>query len=175
MEFENVVNERRSIRRFKDIKVDKNKILHMIETAQKAPSWKNSQTSRYYVVEELGQDVIDCLPEFNQISVSNAPTLIVCTVVEKRSGHNRDGEAETHLGDGFTYFDNGLQVQNLVLQAQNLGLGTLIMGLYDNKRLRKVLSIPKDETITVVIAVGYPDIEPNAPQRKDINDIVTFM
>ena len=48
------------------------------------------------------------------------------------------------------------------------------MGIYDNKRLRKVLGIPKDETITVVIAVGYPDIEPNAPTRKDINDIVTF-
>ena len=98
MEFENVVNERRSIRRFKDIKVDKNKILHMIETAQKAPSWKNSQVTRYYAVNtpEKIAEVREFLPDFNKENTLNAGAYIISTVEHGRSGFARDGSYSSH-------------------------------------------------------------------------------
>ena len=55
-----------------------------------------------------------------------------------------------------------------------LGLGTLVMGIRDEKRIRELLSIPSQETIVSVIAVGYPDIDPLQPKRKSVTDITTY-
>lgn len=176
MELNECINTRRSIRKYQEKTINKEIILEIIKAAQMAPSWKNSQVSRYYVVtsEEKLKMVKECLPEFNQNNTKDAPALIVTTVVDKRSGFDRDGKYVTHIKDGFQFFDNGLQVQNLCLKAHDLGLGTLIMGLYDEQKIREILEIPQEQIIVVVLSLGYPDIEPIAPQRKDINDIVKF-
>ena len=175
MELTKCMEERRSIRRYKKQPVDRDLIKQLIEAAILAPSWKNSQVSRYYAVDGDQKDqFMACLPEFNQNNSKDASTIIVSTVVNGRSGFERDGSYTTHLNDGFQYFDNGLQVQNLCLKAYELGLGTLIMGIYDEQKIREFLSIPEDEVVVAVIAVGYPDIEPAMPKRKSVEDILIF-
>ena len=175
MELTKCVEERRSIRRYKKQPVDRDLIKQLIEAAILAPSWKNSQVSRYYAVDgDQKNQFMACLPEFNQNNSKDASTIIVSTVVNGRSGFERDGSYTTHLKDGFQYFDNGLQVQNLCLKAYELGFGTLIMGIYDEQKIREFLSIPEDETVVAVIAVGYPDIEPAMPKRKSVEDILIF-
>ncbi len=175
MELTKCMEERRSIRRYKKQPVDRDLIEQLIEAAILAPSWKNSQVSRYYAVDGDQKDqFMACLPEFNQNNSKDASTIIVSTVVNGRSGFERDGSYTTHLKDGFQYFDNGLQVQNLCLKAYELGLGSLIMGIYDEQKIREFLSIPEDEVVVAVIAVGYPDIEPAMPKRKSVEDILIF-
>ena len=176
MELEQCINNRRSIRKYLNTPVEEEKIIKLIEAAQKAPSWKNSQVSRYYVVstENNREKIFNCLPEFNKENIKNAPVLIVTTVVKNRSGFERDGSYSTHLKEGFQYFDNGLQVQNLCLRAYDLGLGTLIMGIYDEEKIRNLLNIPEEQEIVAVIVVGYTDIEPEMPKRKEIEDILQF-
>ena len=175
MELTKCMEERRSIRRYKKQPVDRDLIKQLIEAAILAPSWKNSQVSRYYAVDGGQKDqFMACLPEFNQNNSKDASTIIVSTVVNGRSGFERDGNYTTHLKDGFQYFDNGLQVQNLCLKAYELGLGTLIMGIYDEQKIREFLSIPDGEVVVAVIAVGYPDIEPAMPKRKNVEDILIF-
>lgn len=175
MELTKCMEERRSIRRYKKQPVDRDLIKQLIEAAILAPSWKNSQVSRYYAVDGDQKDqFMACLPEFNQNNSKDASTIIVSTVVNGRSGFERDGSYTTHLKDGFQYFDNGLQVQNLCLKAYELGLGTLIMGIYDEQKIREFLSIPEDEVVVAVIAVGYSDIEPAMPKRKSVEDILIF-
>ena len=175
MELTKCMEERRSIRRYKKQPVDRDLIKQLIEAAILAPSWKNSQVSRYYAVDGDQKDqFMACLPEFNQNNSKDASTIIVSTVVNGRSGFERDGSYTTHLKDGFQFFDNGLQVQNLCLKAYELGLGTLIMGIYDEQKIREFLSIPEDEVVVAVIAVGYPDIEPAMPKRKSVEDILIF-
>lgn len=175
MELTKCMEERRSIRRYKKQPVDRDLIKQLIEAAILAPSWKNSQVSRYYAVDGDQKDqFMAYLPEFNQNNSKDASTIIVSTVVNGRSGFERDGSYTTHLKDGFQYFDNGLQVQNLCLKAYELGLGTLIMGIYDEQKIREFLSIPEDEVVVAVIAVGYPDIEPPMPKRKSVEDILIF-
>ena len=142
MELTKCMEERRSIRRYKKQPVDRDLIKQLIEAAILAPSWKNSQVSRYYAVDGDQKDqFMACLPEFNQNNSKDASTIIVSTVVNGRSGFERDGSYTTHLKDGFQYFDNGLQIQNLCLKAYELGLGTLIMGIYDEQKIREFLSI----------------------------------
>ena len=106
--------------------------------------------------------------------MKDAPVIIVSTVVKNRSGFERDGSYTTHLKDGFQYFDNGLQVENLCLKAYDLGLGTLIMGIYDNEAIRTFFAIPDNEEVVAVIGVGYADIAPEQPMRKGIEEIVHF-
>lgn len=177
MELTTCIRQRRSIRNYIDKPVEKEVLTKLIEAAQLAPSWKNSQVGRYYIAytPENKEKAVRCLAEFNQKNAENAAAIIVSTVVKNRSGFERDGSYSTHLKEGFQYFDNGLQVENLCLQAHALGLGTLIMGLYDEPALRDLFQIPADQDIVSVIAVGYYEKQPEMPKRKALEDISVFI
>ncbi len=179
MELDQVLKQRRSIRAFqKDRKVAREDVEEILKAAALAPSWKNSQTARYYVAmsEEMVQAVREQgLPEFNQKRSAGAPVLFVTTFVKNCSGFTREGQPENEVGNGWGCYDLGLQAQNLVLKAAELGLGTLIMGIRDSQGLRKVLKIPEEEEVVSVIALGYPDIQPAMPKRKALEEIAKFL
>ena len=149
----------------------------LIQAAVEAPSWKNSQTARYHVITSqplLNEFKERCLPEFNQENCKDAPVLIVTSFIPNRSGFERDGTPSNELANGWGCYDLGLQNANLVLKAEELGYGTLIIGIRDAQKIREVLSVPEEETIVSVIAVGIPAEEPNRPKRKGTEDIVRF-
>lgn len=123
---------------------------------------------------QLKKELACCLPDFNRHNVENAPVLIVSTVVDKRAGFTRAGEYETHLKDGFQYYDCGMQAMNMCLKAHELGLATLIMGIYDEAAIRKFFNIDESQIIVAVTAVGYADGETSMPKRKSVDDITVF-
>lgn len=175
MELQKCLETRKSIRKYKDTPVAKETIQELIKAAQLAPSWKNTQTSRYYIAmgdakKEFSEK---CLPTFNRNNTEDAAALIVTTVVEGLSGFTQQGD--THLKHGFACFDNGLQVANFCLKATELGLGTLIMGIYKEEAIREFFQIPANEIIVAVLGLGYPDQDPEAKPRKSVDDITTFM
>ncbi|MBQ1392550.1 MAG: nitroreductase family protein [Lachnospiraceae bacterium] len=178
MDFTELVASRRSIRAYKaDKPVDNATVSEIIQFAQQAPSWKNSQTGRYYVVtspEKLTEVKEKTLPDFNRNNCKNAPALIITTFVKSRSGFERDGSPTNELGDEWGAYDLGLQNQLVILKARELGLDTLIMGIRDEKALREALSIPETEEVVSVISLGYRDIDPEMPKRKATEDIVKF-
>lgn len=176
MELDQAIKNRRSIRKFLKKEVERDKIKKLIEAAQYAPSWKNKQVSKYYVIDtpEAKEKFLEkCLYNFNHKNMVDAPVIIACTVVDGVIGV-KNGEYETPIKDGYQYFDNGLQVQNLCLKAYEMGLGTLIMGLYDFREARTFFNIPNNEKLTVLIGVGYPDINPGMPPRKSLDEILKF-
>ena len=176
MELQIVLEKRRSIRKYVDQPVSDEDLHKIIQAAILAPSWKNSQVTRYYIatsVETL-QKVKEALPEFNQHNVENAPILIVSTIVLDRSGFERNGNASNELGNGWGYYDCGMHNMNLLLKATELGLSTLVMGIRDAQKIREIFDIPSNESIVSVIAVGYSDFEVEMPQRKQFEDIVTI-
>lgn len=176
MDVKTCIETRRSIRGYTAEPVTREQIREVIRAAQMAPSWANSQVSRYYVADgEHAKAIFDRLPGFNQNNTKNVPVFIVTTVVKGRSGYRRDGAPATHLGHGFECFDNGLQVQNLCLRAHVLGLGTLIMGAYDEPPIREYFNIPETEAIVCVLSLGHPNGEPSGTnQRLDIDEVLTF-
>ena len=175
MELQTCIEQRRSVRKYKDQSVPRELIREIIRAATFALSWKNSQVSRYYVAEgDTKKELATYLGEFNGRNVQNAPVLIVSTVVDKRSGFTRAGEYETHLKDGFQYYDCGMQSMNLCLKAHELGLATLVMGIYDEAAIRKLFAIDESQIIVAVTAVGYADGETSMPKRKSVDDITVF-
>lgn len=172
MELKNAIFGRRSIRKYAPCVVKKEEIEEMVKCAQASPSWKNSQTARFYVAlsDDARENVRKCLASFNYERTENTGAYIVTTVVHGISGYTSSGD--THLGNGFECFDNGLAVENLLLKAYEMGYGTLIMGLYKEKELRELLNIPNSENIVVVIALGKADIDPEMPERNETEEVL---
>lgn len=177
MEFQKLIEARRSVRKYSaDGKISKEDMLTLVKAAQEAPSWKNSQTGRYYCI--LSEEMIsrirkECLPESNAAKSEHA-ALIVTTFVHCRSGFQKDGTPDNELGNGWGCYDLGLQNENLILKAAELGYSTLIMGIRDASRIRDLLSIPEEETVVAVIAVGKAAEEPIRPKRKETENIIKF-
>ena len=177
MEFTKLLEERRSIRAFDPEKhVTAEQIQEIVQAAIQAPSWKNSQTTRYYALvtpEKVEEFSAKCLPEFNQKS-SKGAALVVTTFVKDRSGFTQDGTPDNEVGNGWGYYDCGLHDMNLLLEAANQGLSTLVMGLRDADKLREAFDIPKEESIVSVISVGYSDADPDRPTRQSVEEIAKF-
>ncbi len=176
MELTKCINERRSIRKYKKHEITREEIEELIKSAQLAPSWKNSQTARFYVAKsaEYKAKIVDALPDFNKDRARDASCVIVTAVVKGISGYTSEGESATHLGHGFECFDNGLAVENLCLKAYDMGYGTLIMGLYNEKMVRDVFEIPENMDIVALVAVGKADICPDMPQRKETGEVLVI-
>ena len=178
MDSDKVLESRRSVRKYDATKqVTEKNIETIIEAAIQAPSWKNSQTARYYAV--LDKDVQnkisdEALPAFNAKS-SRGAALIITTFVKDRSGFDREGNPENECGNGWGYYDLGLHNANLILKAKDLGLDTLIMGIRDGDKIREILNIPENEIVVSVIAIGYSDSEASKPKRKRAEDILTII
>ena len=177
MEFQKLMEVRRSVRKYAaDKKVTKEELMEMIGAAQEAPSWKNTETGRYYCVlsEEMTERVRrECLPEGNARKAENA-ALVVTTFVKDKAGFQNDKTADNELGNGWGCYDLGLQNENFILKAAELGYGTLIMGIRDGNRIREILNIPQEETVVAVIAVGVPGEQPNRPKRRELDTIIKF-
>lgn len=178
MEFQNLLEERKSMRGYDGTKkVTKEQLDTIISSAILAPSWKNQQTSRYYCIisdEKIKKFSEKCLPEFNQKN-SNGAALVVTTFVKGVVGFNvNTGEPVNDCGDGWGYYDLGLHNENFILQAKELGLDTLIMGIRDEKAIREFLDIPETEQVVAVIAVGYGNKDMTRPQRKIVEEITKY-
>ncbi len=181
METIKCIKERRSIRKFKDEKVDKEIIREIIEAASYAPSWKNSQISRYIVIED--RNIIDKIAdecvlgfEYNSKTLKKAPVLVIQNVVIGKSGFEKDGSYSTPKEDRWENFDAGVAAQTFCLAAHEKGVGTVIMGIFDEYKVAEIVDIPDDQKIASFIAMGYPEGDlPAAPKRKSVNEIVTFI
>ena len=176
MEFQKVIETRRTVRKYTS-GVTREQMEELIRAAQEAPTWKNSQTGRYYCI--LSEDMVnkirtECINISRNAEKSEHAALIVTTFVHDRAGFQKDGTPDNELGNGWGCYDLGLQNENLVLKAVDLGLSTLIMGLRDADKLRELLDIPDTETVVAVIAVGKAAEEPSRPKRKEIEEIAKF-
>ena len=172
MELSVLAEKRRSIRRYTNERISKEAIEEIISFAQKAPSWKNSQTGRYYVAlsDEAINVVYEALPEFNRRS-SNGAAYIVSSFKKDLSGALKENEMSKE-GNLWGSYDLGLQNCYLLLKAAEMGYDTLIMGIRDDEALRAYFGIPEDEIILPVIAIGKRDIEPNRMVRKELSEIL---
>ena len=170
---------RRSIRKYKEEAIPRSLIEEVVETARFAPSWKNTQTVRYVCVEnqDLKQKIAnECVMEFthNADIIRQAPALMVLTYVSGRSGYERDGSYSTSRGEAWECFDAGVAAEAFCLAAWEKGLGTCIMGIYEEEKVAKILELPEEQRVGALIPIGYPAEEPKAPSRKDVDTLLMF-
>ena len=168
---------RRSIRSFTEQPVSHELLEQLVETASYAPSWKNTQITRYIAVEgEMKNKLAACTTIWagNGEIMNNAPMVIAVTVVTGRSGFERDGSFSTGKGDGWQMYDAGVASEAFCLSAYEQGLGTVIMGLYDEADAAKLLELPDNQELVALIAIGYPAQAPEAPKRKPVADLLSY-
>lgn len=66
------------------------------------------------------------------------------------------------------------RMKNLLLKAAEMGIGTLVMGIRDEKKLHEILSIPEEQMVVSVIGVGYGTVSPDMPKRKSVEDVAVI-
>ena len=93
--------------------------------------------------------------------------LIAVTFKKGRCGFERDGSFSTKKEDRWQMFDVGVACQTFCLAAHEAGLGTVIMGIFEEAKVKEVLQIPETESVSALIALGYPEEVPEAPKRKE--------
>ena len=97
-----------------------------------------------------------------------APAILVLCGKQGSSGFYK-GQVTTKFGDWFM-FDLGLATQSLCLAAWNLGLGTVVVGLFDHNRAAAVLGVPEGYELVAMLPLGYPAKQPAAPKRREISE-----
>ena len=173
----NALTARRSIRKFQPTPVSPDTIRAIVAVAAYAPSWKNSQTTRYTLLtkrEEIDRVADECTMGFqkNIDTLHGAPALVVLTTVNDRSGYERDGSFSTSKGTHWQSFDAGLAAEAFCVAAHDAGLGTVILGIYDEGKVKAVLNLPETESVSALIPIGVPAESPAAPQRKDVSELL---
>lgn len=179
MNFIDCVEGRRSIRKYRSQSIEKEIIEKIVKTASFSPSWKNSQVVRYILIdnkETMDYIAENCLLGFvqNSIIIKNAPALVLVMVIAGRSGYERDGSFSTGKEDRWEVFDAGIATQTFCLAAYNEGLGTVIMGYFDDKKVAEVVTFPEGQKLAAMIAIGYPGESPEMPKRKPIEELLRY-
>ncbi len=154
-----LIKGRRSVRRFLDRPVEREKLMTCLEAARAAPSACNSQPWRFIVVDDPELKERLCERAFRGIYFINtfckqAPVIVVI-ISEKGKFLARIGGM--FRGTRYYLIDIGIAGEHFVLQAEELGLGTCWIGWFNEKAVKKVLNIPKEKKIDVLIALGYYD------------------
>ena len=180
MEALQCIKTRRSVRKYSDQPVTREVLDAVFDAVTYAPSWKNTQSVRYTVVDsaELKAKIAEEAVlgfALNQKTISRCPVLLIQSTVNSISGHSPDGSVDTSKGDTWAMYDAGISAQTLCLAAKDMGLGTVIMGVFDEDILAKLIGLPEGQTVTGMIAIGYPAGENKMPPRKPASDIVTYL
>ena len=178
------IRNRRSIRRYKTDPVDDSAVQKVLEAAHWAPSWGNTQCWRFIVVRdpktkgEIADTLVKVLVDNEWVdnaaasSVRQAPVLIVLCAELGKAGFRADGKPVTDKGDYWFMFDVGLAMENLVLAAHSLGLGTVIVGGFDASKVAKLLGVPADFTVVTMTPLGFPDHKGQVSPRKGLSEVL---
>lgn len=168
-----IIQERRSIRKYKDTPIPDEIIREVLEAARRSPSWANTQVWRFIVVKDLSikEHLRETLRPTNPArqAMVEAPIIICIAAQRGRSGFSR-GEAATNKGDWFM-FDCGIAMEHIVLTAWNFGLGTVHVGLFDAKKADEILQIPEGYDIVEMAPLGYFNETPGQTPRKPIEEV----
>ncbi len=177
MSVKEIIAQRRSVRRYLDKPVEREKILTCLEAARLAPSADNVQPWRFLVIDDpelkdkLSKNVFSGIYSVSKFA-AKAPVLIVILarldILANRIGKQIQGV-------NFYLIDTGIAGEHIVLQAEELGLGTCWIGWFNSRKARKVLGIPKKYKIVSLLSMGYYEKKPSREKkRKNLEDIAWF-
>ncbi len=169
-----LLKKRQSVRAYSDKNIEHEKLLQCIEAARLAPRHVilSPGTLLLSMILKLKKKLpklhLVKMVSFNKFAL-NAPAIIVVTASR--------GNLRTKVGQmvsGLPYFliDVGIATQHFCLQATELGLGTCMIGWFNEKKLKSILNIPKSERVSLVITVGYPQSDQTRHKsRKELSQI----
>ena len=176
MDLMDIIKGRRSIRKYKPDPVPEEVLQKILEAVRWSPSWANTQCWEVVLVKdpkvksELAATLVKTNPALS--SMIEAPLVVVLCGKNGVSGFKK-GEATTVKGD-WLMFDTGIAMQDLCLTAHSMGLGTVVVGMFDHKKAEEILEVPQDREVVAITPLGYPAAESITPKRKEISEFVFY-
>ncbi|WP_434799333.1 nitroreductase family protein [Terrisporobacter vanillatitrophus] len=174
-----MIKERRSIRKFKNEKVDREIMKEIVSICKWAPSWVNYQVARYTLVDD--EEIIKQLATegvngfvYNMDTLKTAKGVAILSFIKGKSGKLDEDEYATSKSDVWEVFDAGIACQTFCLAAHAKGVGTCIMGVINDESISKIVDLPEEETVAALIVYGYEDGHPAPTPRKDTDEIMRF-
>ncbi|PIQ92816.1 MAG: nitroreductase [Parcubacteria group bacterium CG11_big_fil_rev_8_21_14_0_20_39_14] len=154
------IRNRRSIREFQARPIPEEAIANLIDALIWAPSAGNLQSRKFYFVfnKKIKEELARAANEQN--FVAQAPLIVV--------GCSDDRIEQRYYERGkklYSICDVAMSIQNLMLLASDLNLGTVPVGAFDEARVSKILNVPKNLHPILIVPVGYPAEKPEAPSR----------
>lgn len=168
MKLLDAINNRRTIRKYKDKSVEQEKIDKILEAAIQAPSAGNLQAWEFVVVREKEQKEKLASASFGQEFVAEAPVVIVVCANEKRSS-SKYGDRGRNL---YCIQDCALATENMLLTAHTLGLGVGFVGAFDEKKIADILELPDQIRPVSIHPVGYPNEETTETSRLSLQKVL---
>jgi len=177
MDFLELVNHRQSTRAFDTTKsVEPEKIARIIEAARLSPSACNAQPWHFIVVDE---------PELkNKVADATSAKLLGMNHFTKQAPiHILVVEEKVNLSSGigglikdkhFAYVDIGIAAAHICLATEAEGLGSCILGWFNESKIKKLLGIPESKRVILDIIIGYPAQEIRPKKRKSTDEVVTY-
>jgi len=164
MDFLELTKKRYSVRAYKSIPVEDEKLKEILEAARMAPTGSNQQAFQLIVVHTKGREE-ELKAIYNKDWFMQAP-IIICACATTIQNQPYD--------EGRSYRNVAIVMDHLILAATNLGLGTCWIGAFDPNAARDILGLPKEVKPIVFATVGYSDDEPRPKVRKSIDKLVRY-
>jgi nitroreductase len=175
-DLKSIIQERRSIRRYQEKEVPEEMIQRILDSVRWSPSWANTQCWEVIVIRdsEVREAVTATLPRTNPArkGMAVAPLVLVLCAKMRSSGFYKD-EVTTKHGDWYM-FDLGLATQNICLTAHDLGLGTVIVGMFDHDRAKEILKVGEGYEVVAILPMGFPAKDSPTPKRREISDFTHY-
>ncbi len=174
--FFSLAQVRQSDRAYLPKAIEKDKLEKVLNATRLAPSACNAQPWHFIVVDDTEKRLQIADATASKVLAMNhftkqAPVLIVM-VEEKANLSSSFGSWAKNKH--FPHIDMGIAASYLCLAAADLGLGTCMIGWFDEKKIKDILSIPLDKRVLLVITMGYPAKDNRDKRRKNIDEIVSF-
>ncbi|MGO8756809.1 MAG: nitroreductase family protein [Terracidiphilus sp.] len=167
MNVEEAIRVRRSVRKYQSKPVEPEKLEALIEAVRLAPSASNSQPWKLILVDDqetkrqVAEATFSKMVAFNKFALE-APVIAVLAV----EPHSKLTQVVGWMAKRpFYLMDIGIAAENFCLQAAELGLGTCMLGWFDEAAIKKILDVPRATRIALVITLGY-GVEPPGPHDK---------
>jgi nitroreductase len=160
MDILSTIKNRRSVREFEDKAIPDQMIDKLKEALIWAPSAGNLQSRKFYFVynQEIKEKLVEAA--LGQSFIAQAPLVIVaCTDDRIEQKYGQRGK------ELYTICDVAMSVQNMLLLAYEQGLGSVVVGAFDEKQVADILDIPEYLRPIMIVPVGYPVEKPVAPSR----------
>lgn len=174
MEFSELILKRQSDRRYAPKPVAREHILKCLEAARMAPSACNSQPWKFIVVDDRSK-LIQISDAAIGLGMNKFTVQVPVLVAVVQENMNLEAKAGAVVKDkDYSMMDLGMAVENFCLQAAELGLGTCIMGWFDEKKVKDVLGVPRSRRVQLLISLGHPDGPTRNKVRKAIEDMSSW-
>lgn len=171
-----LIRSRQSDRNYEGRAVEREKIERIVEAGRLAPSACNAQPWKFIVVDnpellrQLSEAATGKLPGMNSFA-AKAPVHIVI-VREKANLLSKIGG--TIKDKDYSLIDIGIAAENICLQAEAEGLGSCMLGWFDEKAVKKILGIPASKRVELIITIGYPAGPKREKKRKPPSEVISF-